>query len=182
MRPAQRMDSLRRNVADRCWEAVPSRLWRRRRARALFSVTMMLLCISGCTSSYRLPWLPFSWNDRDTHRHNADDESYAIVQEKADGTPWGLPQALSIQPDPRSRLFDASDPSDPALPEPGPHLHEYELPPLTPRPDRFSKLDVVPRNLIRQSFRCRLRRLRPRPLRRMAIQQCPTGTEPQSVD
>jgi hypothetical protein len=143
MRPAQRMDSLRRNVADRCWEAVPSRLWRRRRARALFSVTMMLLCISGCTSSYRLPWLPFSWNDRDTHRHNADDESYAIVQEKADGTPWGLPQALSIQPDPRSRLFDASDPSDPALPEPGPHLHEYELPPLTPRPDRFSKLDVA---------------------------------------
>ena len=65
------------------------------------------------------------------------------MHEVADGTPWKLPKALSIQPDARSRLFDASDPSDPTLPEPGPHLHTYELPPLTPRPDRFSKLDVA---------------------------------------
>lgn len=103
-------------------------------------VIVLLLSAGGCTNQHLLSWSPFTWNSRETHRFNADAESYSIVDEKKTGTPWDLPFVFSIQPDPRSRLYDGSNPDDPDLPEPGPHLYSYELPPLTPRPRRFSAI------------------------------------------
>ncbi len=139
MRHARSMDSPNRTAAE-CSQ-VASGLPLRHASEPLtwLAAAALLLCVSGCTSSYRLPWLPLSWNDRDTHRHNADDETYAVVAEKEQGTPWSLPDGFSIQPDPRSRLYEASDLSDPVLPEPGPHLHAYELPPLAAHSNRFAK-------------------------------------------
>lgn len=103
-------------------------------------VALFLTTTAGCTNSHLLSWSPFSWNSRETHRFNADVDSYTIIDEKKSGTPWDLPFGFSIQPDARSRMYDGSDPDDPNLPEPGPHLYSYELPPLTPRPRRFSTI------------------------------------------
>ncbi|MFT5324412.1 MAG: hypothetical protein ACI8P0_002274, partial [Planctomycetaceae bacterium] len=106
------------------------------------TVVLLLSTTTGCTNTHLLSWSPFSWNSRETHRFNADVESYSIIEEKKSGTPWDLPLGFSIQPDPRSRMFAGSSTDDPELPEPGPHLHAYELPPLTPRPRRFSGISA----------------------------------------
>lgn len=116
-------------------------VWQQRRQHFFVrcvTAVLLLSTVTGCTNTHLLSWSPFSWNSRETHRFNADIESYSIIDEKKSGTPWDLPIGFSIQPDPRSRMFDGSSTDDPELPEPGPHLHSYELPPLTPRSRRFS--------------------------------------------
>ena len=67
---------------------------------------------------------------RDRYRFRADKGSYQILQEKSATRPWELPTSYTIDADPRSRLFDPTDPNDPMLPQAGPQLYSYELPPL----------------------------------------------------
>ncbi len=66
------------------------------------------------------------------HRYHvaADRDAYGVLNEKTGGRPWHLPSDYAIAADPRSRLYDATDPHDPLLPLPGPDLYAYQLPPL----------------------------------------------------
>lgn len=58
----------------------------------------------------------------------ADREAYSLIAQKANGTLWQPPFDYSIDPDPRSRLAEPSDPHRPVLPYPGPALYTYRLP------------------------------------------------------
>lgn len=82
----------------------------------LLSVGLGLLMLSGCS--------------RGRYRVKADRAAYGLIKEGADNRPWAPEDEFSIQPDPRSRVFDPSDPDDPTLPEPGPYLYDYSLPNL----------------------------------------------------
>ena len=77
-----------------------------------------LLGNSGCT--------------RDRYHRAADRDTLRILSEKADERPWVLPEQFTVNTDPRSRLFDNSDPDDPSLPDPGPDLYTYNVPRLRP--------------------------------------------------
>ena len=84
---------------------------------------------------------------RDRYHRAADRDTRQILDEKTVKRPWDLPQNYSINADPRSRLFDDSDPDDPELPDPGPHLYSYEVPQMGPRPDPSGSAtddDLVP--------------------------------------
>lgn len=75
---------------------------------------VLILClVAGCSRAF--------------YRETADTDAEAIVWEKS-CPPWELPDSYTIQPDPRSRLFDPSDPDCPALPPPIPQLYDYVLP------------------------------------------------------
>lgn len=73
-----------------------------------------IIVLGGCT--------------RTRYRRQADQEAGYLVREKSVGTPWELPQDFTIQPDPRSRFFDPTDPDYPTLPPAGPQLYQYQLP------------------------------------------------------
>ncbi len=79
---------------------------------------LALLGNSGCT--------------RDRYHRAADRDTLRILSEKADERPWVLPEQFTVNTDPRSRLFDNSDPDDPSLPDPGPELYTYNVPRLRP--------------------------------------------------
>ena len=72
--------------------------------------------------------LAFSGCTRTMYRRQADREANYLVREKSVGTPWQVPEYYTIQPDPRSRFFDPTDPDFPTLPPAGPHLYQYQLP------------------------------------------------------
>jgi outer membrane protein TolC len=84
---------------------------------------------------------------RSEYRENADVDSYCILEQKSEVTPWELPSDFSIEPSPTSRLAQRSSLDDPALPQPGPFLYDYELP-SSNRPESIPsttipKLDLV---------------------------------------
>ena len=97
----------------------------RRRFRVGFflSVLLSLVFLTGCS--------------RGRYRNKADKEAYGLIEESSNQRPWAPEGDFSIQPDPRSRVFDSGDPDDPALPEPGPDLYAYKLPDLG-----FERLDL----------------------------------------
>ena len=72
---------------------------------------------------------------RDRYHRAADRDTLRILSEKADDRPWILPEHFTVNTDPRSRLFDDSDPDDPSLPDPGPELYTYNVPQLRPQPE-----------------------------------------------
>ncbi len=69
-----------------------------------------LLAISGCQRSF--------W------RKNADDNTYAILEDKAADPRWAPPR-LDLMPDARSRFFDPYDPDCEPLPPDDPTAHTY---------------------------------------------------------
>lgn len=73
-------------------------------------VCVTLLLLSGCSRSF--------W------RQNADDNSYAILQDKSADPRWA-PNRLDLQPDPKSRFFDPYDPDCEPLPPDDPTAHAY---------------------------------------------------------
>ncbi|MCH7686886.1 MAG: TolC family protein, partial [Planctomycetes bacterium] len=76
--------------------------------------SVLVSLVGGCTRSH--------------YRRHADAESYTILAEKTELTPWDLPAGFSIQPHPESRLLHPSDLNDPLLPPAGPFLYAYQLP------------------------------------------------------
>jgi len=91
-----------------------------------FSILMALVltgsALTGCS--------------RGLYRRQADRESHYLIREKSLGTPWAVPDAFTIDPDPRSRFFDPADPDCPRLPPAGPQLYQYKLPELSHRGGR----------------------------------------------
>ncbi len=84
----------------------------------------MLLAAAGCSRTH--------------YRLRADAEAYSILTEKSASTPWRLPFGFGVEPDPRSRFYDATPTDDPWLPVPAPQLYAYSLPELPERdPSRF---------------------------------------------
>tara|TARA_B100000029_G_scaffold18516_1_gene18691 strand:- start:1079 stop:3460 length:2382 start_codon:yes stop_codon:yes gene_type:complete len=61
----------------------------------------LMLVTAGCTRGY--------------YRQSADDQTYQILEEKADDPRWNQ-DTFDITPDPRSRFFDPHDPDNPPLP------------------------------------------------------------------
>ena len=112
---------------------IASRIVRPRFASRV-SLALMVVCaitvVVGCT--------------RDRYRFRADKGSYKILHEKADATPWALPGVYSIDADPRSRLFDPTDPNDPMLPPTGPQLYSYEIPTLSRPAQREPIVEELP--------------------------------------
>jgi hypothetical protein len=60
---------------------------------------------------------------RSYYRRQADNEAYELIRQKGDHPHWAVPN-VSIQPDPRSRMFDPSCPDCPPLPPDDPYAHE----------------------------------------------------------
>ena len=122
-----RIAAWRRDLCWRCWRVaalVPCRQETRMHllkhtSVSLFAVVLVITAV-GCT--------------RDRYHRAADRDTRQILDEKTVKRPWDLPSNYSINADPRSRLFDDSDPDDPELPDPGPHLYSYEVPQMGPRP------------------------------------------------
>ncbi len=94
--------------------------------------TILMLWNTGCT--------------RDRYHRAADRDTLNILDEKTVSRPWGLPPNYSINVDPRSRLFDDSDPNDPRLPDPGPNLYAYDVPQM--RSDSGSPASAGDDNLV----------------------------------
>ena len=61
----------------------------------------LILVLVGCT--------------RDHYRKTADEQTYRILEEKADDPRWSQDN-FDITPDPKSRFFDHNDPDHPPLP------------------------------------------------------------------
>ncbi|MEQ1825586.1 MAG: TolC family protein [Pirellula sp.] len=68
---------------------------------------------------------------RTRYRQAADRDSYHIVREKDSCLTNQVPSNYTIQPDPRSRFYDPSNPDCPRLPVPRPVLYGYDLPRLS---------------------------------------------------
>jgi hypothetical protein len=115
------------------------------RTRAIgIGALLVILCVAltGCS--------------RGLYRRQADRESHYLIREKSLGTPWAIPESYTVDPDPRSRFFDPSHPDYPTLPDAGPHLYQYQLPPLsrggaagaesvpTPAPDGSREVPELP--------------------------------------
>jgi hypothetical protein len=83
----------------------------------VFTVGLLLLVSPGCLRKH--------------YHRKADRDAYNVLREKTFSRPWYLPGSYSVNADPRSRLFDPSNPNDPMLPHPGPHLYSYQLPLLS---------------------------------------------------
>ena len=97
----------------------------------VYSIGLLLLAFSGCA--------------RNHYHRRADRDSYNVLREKTYCRPWYLPDSYSVNADPRSRLFDPSNPNDPMLPHPGPHLYCYQLPQLSESSDTTPEnLEVLP--------------------------------------
>ncbi len=87
---------------------------RAHKARAILLFLVTIFALPSC--------------NRTLYRRQADREANYLVREKSVGTPWQVPDTYTIQPDPRSRFFDPTDPDFPTLPPAGPHLYQYQLP------------------------------------------------------
>ncbi|MFV1964404.1 MAG: TolC family protein [Pirellulaceae bacterium] len=74
----------------------------------------MLATLAGCS--------------REHYRLAADRDAYSILDEKAAHTPWQAPSTYDVEPDPLSRFYDPTSPTDPLLPPPAPQLYAYHLP------------------------------------------------------
>lgn len=94
-------------------------MWAGGRNGVMIVLTVAILATCGCT--------------RTLYRRQADREANYLVREKSVGTPWEVPDSYTIQPDPRSRFFDRTDPDFPTLPPAGPDLYRYQLPQLRGR-------------------------------------------------
>ncbi|RPI89375.1 MAG: hypothetical protein EHM42_03105, partial [Planctomycetaceae bacterium] len=77
---------------------------------------LLLVVITGCT--------------RPHYRRSADCETYALLDDRVENTPWLPPAGFSIVPEERSRLCDPADPDFTDLPDPEPQLYSYQIPPL----------------------------------------------------
>ncbi len=64
---------------------------------------------------------------RQAYREHADDEVYALLDEKGAETPWDVGTRFTIDAHPNARFAVAGDPDDPLLPQPGPRLYGYGL-------------------------------------------------------
>lgn len=62
--------------------------------------------------------------NRAYYRRQADDEAYALIEEKSDHPAWNLPD-YDIQVDPRSRMFDPYNPDRPPMPPDDPVSHQF---------------------------------------------------------
>ena len=72
---------------------------------------------------------------RPFYKRTADRDAYCIIGEKGSGRNWRIKPGFHVEPDPRSRFYDATCQVDPRLPAPDPQLYSYTLPPLsTPEP------------------------------------------------
>jgi hypothetical protein len=78
-----------------------------------------LLMITGCTRKHYL--------------RKADRETYRVLEEKTQSTPWKLPPRFTILPQPGARFFDPTKPWDPLLPIPAPQLYAFHLDELPER-------------------------------------------------
>ena len=67
------------------------------------------------------------------YRWQADRDTDCLIKEKSVNSPWQMPSDYAIQPDPRSRFYDPSNPDFPCLPPVGPNLYSYQLPALRSR-------------------------------------------------
>ena len=67
---------------------------------------------------------------RGFYRRTADRDAYGLIHEKGRGPSWDVSSQFSVEPDPRSRFFDPTSPTDPQLPLPAPQLYYYQLPQL----------------------------------------------------
>jgi len=107
-----------------------SPIFRRSNARTVSCVVgLLLLVLAGCT--------------RNHYHRAADRDACDVLHEKTGCRPWDLPEGYSVDADPRSRLFDSSDPNDPMLPCPGPNLYSYQLPQLS-GPSETALEDTAP--------------------------------------
>jgi len=93
----------------------------------------IIICVVG------LLLLVFPSCSRNRHHLRADRDTYNVLREKTCWRPWQLPGSYTVNADPRSRMFDPSDPNDPMLPHPGPHLYSYQLPQLSESWDTTSE-------------------------------------------
>ncbi len=66
-----------------------------------FLLLALILLSAGCSRSF--------------HRQQADQEAYALVEQKSNDPRWALP-GFNIEIDPRSRIYDAYDPNFPPMP------------------------------------------------------------------
>ena len=73
-------------------------------------VCALMLVMSGCSRSF--------W------RQNADNNTYAILEDKSADPRWDPPR-LDLQPNPQSRFFDPYDPDCEPLPPDDPTAHAY---------------------------------------------------------
>ena len=76
---------------------------------ASFTLVGGLLAMSGCTRPY--------------YRQKADEETYAIIDQKAACVPEANLKRIEV--DPRSRMFDPFNPDRPPMPEDDPAAHRY---------------------------------------------------------
>ena len=97
----------------------PVRTGPRRRGRSARVCATFVLCVVACTALACT---------RARYRYRADRETYPIVESAAQGTPWSLPPAYTIQPNPQSRFFERTRLDSPALPAAAPRLYTYEIP------------------------------------------------------
>lgn len=61
---------------------------------------------------------------RSYYRQKADNDAYSLIVEKANDPHWAL-ENFSIEPDPRSRMFDPFDRDRPPMPPDDPASHQY---------------------------------------------------------
>jgi hypothetical protein len=84
---------------------------------------------------------------RHNYRQRADREASYLIREKTEATPWTPPMNYTIQPDPRSRFYDPTNPDCPLLPPAGPNLYQYKLPDVGSRERRdLETLPTTPPN------------------------------------
>lgn len=125
-----RQQRLRASVFVPGWGACAGWLW-----RLLFLAVGIGLClpVGGCKRSF--------------YRRTADRDAYCLVSEKGVGGNWDAASGFSIEPDPRSRFYDPTCPTDPRLPMPAPQLYNYTLPELStppPAPRQLGTRDSTP--------------------------------------
>ncbi len=115
---------------------------------------MMVLALLGCLTACK----------RAHYRERADAEAYELITEKANDPRW-TPPDISIDIDPRSRMFDANDPDYPPMPPDDPtsnelmyridgkpnypHWEKYGMTPYVENPDFMKQLPLDEDGLLR---------------------------------
>ena len=77
--------------------------------RSLTVALALFSCLTACKRAH--------------HRERADAEAYELISEKATDPRWSPPD-ISIELDPRSRMFDGNDPDHPPMPPDDPASNE----------------------------------------------------------
>ncbi len=83
-------------------------------SRHVWWCAICLALLAGCSRAH--------------YRRDADAETSRALYFRTLAAPWKLPERFTIEPDPRSRLYDPSDPDRPYLPPASPRLYTYQLP------------------------------------------------------